>query len=204
MKQSILKKNNCKVLIYDLHSQPLLVHVDVDIFEQGGYQNLGFGQTGQLLGEVTYGVSISWLLNVPSIAVVITDEAMKYAPITYSNLNGSVESRLDLTLYELPDEPGDFGDSGGGPRIERDGGLKRMKKVQRQIQDQKRWSFTEKKGVENLISTYVGFFLPRLDDRQNDRFQIIAKRCEQAVINAGISPESLFEKTLVPQVMLAH
>jgi hypothetical protein len=105
-------RTKCKVLIYDSDCNPLHAHVDVDIFEEGGCENLGYGTTGPMRGEVAYGVEISLRLKPRSIAVIVTDDGKTYAPNSYLNLNGAIPSRFDLTLHKLPDEPGNFGNGG--------------------------------------------------------------------------------------------
>src|SRR2546423_4618841 len=143
-------KKECKVLIYDAYCEPLHAHVDVDIFDEGeGFEALGYGTTGPMPSEQPYGVIISLRLRPASISVVITDSELRYAPNTYPNLNGSVSSRLDLTLYELPSEPGDFGDTGPEQPGNVRGGrhFRQVGNLYRHIERQKHWSTNGKKGV---------------------------------------------------------
>jgi hypothetical protein len=50
--------------------------------------------------ESTYGVELSLARSQPvPIALVILDRTLKYVGGVYSNLNGAVSSRLDVTLY---------------------------------------------------------------------------------------------------------
>ena len=52
------------------------------------------------LGESTYGVELSLAQSKPvPITLVILDRTLKYVGGVYSNLNGAVSSRLDVTLY---------------------------------------------------------------------------------------------------------
>jgi len=58
------------------------------------------GETGPLLGESTYGVELSLAQSKPvPITLVILNRTLKYVGGVYSNLNGAVSSRLDVTLY---------------------------------------------------------------------------------------------------------
>jgi len=53
-----------------------------------------------MLGESTYGVELSLAQSKPvPITLVILDRTLKYVGGVYSNLNGAVSSRLDVTLY---------------------------------------------------------------------------------------------------------
>jgi hypothetical protein len=195
-------KTKCRVLIYDAHCAPLRAQVEIDIFEQGGFENLGYGTTGPIPGEPTYGVEIFPRLTPVSIAVTVTDDAMKYSPNSYVNLNGSVPSRFDLTLYELPDQPGNFGGGGLGPRIIGEGnGFKGIEDIHRQIQRQGHWSTQHKHGVENLVSSYVGFVLPRFNfvDQPRDRLLRVASCWRRALERIGI-PSHL----LVPEPSVVH
>ena len=56
-----------------------------------------------MLGESTYGVELSLAQSKPvPITLVILNRTLKYVGGAYSNLNGAVSSRLDVTLYHDP------------------------------------------------------------------------------------------------------
>jgi hypothetical protein len=201
----MLTKTKCKVFIYDPNCEPLHAAVDVDIFEQGGYQILGYGTTGPMRRESAYGIAIDLWLNPAPIAVVVSDDARRYATNTYQNLNGSVSSRLDLTLYELPVEPGVFGD--GGPRIlDDDVGFSRITHLQHAVRQQDHWTAHQKKAVQALIATYVGFVTPIIirTDRDNSRLLIVARRCEKALAHLGIATKLLAPEPTPERRLLAH
>ena len=52
-----------------------------------------------LLGESTYGVELSLAQSEPVPITLVMDRTLKYVGGVYSNLNGAVSSRLDVTLY---------------------------------------------------------------------------------------------------------
>ena len=64
-----------------------------------GCHSTAGSETGPLLGESTYGVELSLAQSKPvPIKLVILDRTLKYVGGVYSNLDGAVASRLDLTL----------------------------------------------------------------------------------------------------------
>lgn len=201
-------KGHCKVFVYNSSCEPLHAEVEVDVFDEGeGFNNMGQGKTGPIRGEPPYGAIIPFALKPASISVVITDNTLQYAPNTYPNLNGSVSSRLDLTLYELPVDPGNFGDLGPTPPPQRgDRRLNQMGSLYRQIQKQEHWSPNAKKGVRNLISTYAGFVL-NLQSQPDGRLLVIANRCEKALERIGIGSEVITAAIVParePAIALAH
>jgi len=200
----MLAKGQCKVFVYDSSCEPLHAEVDVDVFDEGeGFENIGGGTTRPIRGELPYGVIISLRLKPASISVVITDTALRYAPNTYPNLNGSVSSRLDLTLYELPSEPGNFGEGGPAPHIESgDRRFTQIGNLYRQIQRQEHWSSEAKKGVRDLLGMYAGFVLKF--KAPEDRLLVIANRCEKALERIGIARELIATVREPIRAAIAH
>jgi hypothetical protein len=67
-----------------------------------GCHSTAGGETGPLLGESTYGVELSLAQSKPvPITLVILNRTLKYVGGVYSNLNGAVSSRLDVTLSTM-------------------------------------------------------------------------------------------------------